>query len=40
VAEAIHGLPQDIAAAARGYLTDDLRAALTRFETAVRSQTP
>ena len=39
VAEAIHGLPHDIAAAARGYLTDDLRAVLTRFETAVRSQT-
>ncbi|MBS0219849.1 MAG: ADP-ribosylglycohydrolase family protein [Proteobacteria bacterium] len=38
VAEAIHGLPHDIAAAARGYLTDDLRAVLTQFETAVRSQ--
>lgn len=39
VAEAIHGLPNDIAKAARSYLTEDLDAALTRFEAAVRSQT-
>jgi ADP-ribosylglycohydrolase len=34
VAEAIHGLPADIAAAARSYLTADLRAVMDRFEAA------
>jgi ADP-ribosylglycohydrolase len=38
VAEAIHGLPGDIAKKARGYLTDDLRAVLERFEVAVRAR--
>jgi ADP-ribosyl-[dinitrogen reductase] hydrolase len=37
VAEAIHGLPVDIARVARSYLTDDLRAVLMRFEAAVQS---
>ena len=36
VAEAIHVVPEQIVAAARDYLTEDLRAVLTRFETAVR----
>ncbi len=40
VAEAIHGLPRDIAAAARSHLTEDLRAVLLRFETAVQSRAP
>ena len=35
VAEAIHGLPKDIAEAARGYLTEDLLTVLGRFEEAV-----
>jgi ADP-ribosylglycohydrolase len=35
VAEAIFGLPRGIADAARGYLTDDLRAVLVRFEAAL-----
>ncbi|MGF1608234.1 MAG: ADP-ribosylglycohydrolase family protein [Kiloniellales bacterium] len=34
VAEAAHGLPTEIAKSARGYLTDDLRAVLERFESA------
>ena len=37
VAEAIHGLPRDIADSARAYLTDDLRLVLNRFEAAVRA---
>jgi ADP-ribosylglycohydrolase len=37
VAEAMHGLPADIANRARGYLTDDLRAVLERFEAAIRA---
>jgi ADP-ribosyl-[dinitrogen reductase] hydrolase len=37
VAEALHGLPRDIAQCARGYLTDDLRMVLERFESAVRA---
>lgn len=37
VAEVIHGLPRDIADSTRGYLTDDLRAVLERFEAAVRA---
>jgi ADP-ribosylglycohydrolase len=37
VAEPIHGLPRDIADCARGYLTDDLRVVLERFESAVRA---
>jgi len=36
VAEALHGLPVDAAAAARSHLTDDLRAVLARFEAALR----
>jgi ADP-ribosyl-[dinitrogen reductase] hydrolase len=36
VAEAVHGLPRDVAAAARLYLTDDLRQVLDRFEAALR----
>lgn len=40
VGEAIHGLPADIAQTARGYLTEDLRAVLVRFETAVRLHAP
>ena len=35
VAEAIHGLPSEIAKIARGYLTDDLSDVMARFETAV-----
>lgn len=35
VAEAVHGLPADIADTARSYLTDDLRAVLARFEAAL-----
>jgi ADP-ribosyl-[dinitrogen reductase] hydrolase len=35
VAEAIHGVPADIAAQARSMLTDDLREVLERFEAAV-----
>ncbi len=35
VAEAIHGVPGDIANRARGYLTDDLRSVLDRFDAAV-----
>ncbi len=38
VAEAIHGLPNDIAIIARSYLTEDLCAVLERFETRVRSR--
>lgn len=34
LAEAIHGLPPTIAEIARGYLTEDLRAVLTKFEAA------
>jgi len=37
VAEAIHGLPLEIAAAARSYLTDDLKAILQRVEAAIHS---
>lgn len=37
VAEAIHGLPADIAAAVPGYLTPDLRDVVTRFTAAVGS---
>jgi ADP-ribosylglycohydrolase len=37
-AEAIHGVPEDIAATARDYLSEDLRAVLTRFEAAVKSR--
>lgn len=40
VAEAIHGLPPAIAATARGYLTDDLRAVLTKFEAARQPRGP
>lgn len=36
VAEAIHGLDPRIAESARGYLTEDLRAVLDRFETTRR----
>lgn len=32
VAEAVHGLPADVAQTARGYLTDDLAEVLARFE--------
>ena len=35
VAEAVHGLPRDIAEAARNHLSDDLRVVLERFEAAV-----
>jgi len=35
VAEAIHGLPRDVAATARRYLSDDLAAVLDRFGAAV-----
>lgn len=35
VAEAVHGLPRDIADTARSYLTDDLHAVLERFEAAL-----
>ena len=35
VAEAVHGLPREIAEAARDHLSDDLQAVLQRFETAV-----
>jgi ADP-ribosyl-[dinitrogen reductase] hydrolase len=38
VAEVVHGLPLDIADSARGYLTDDLRLVLERFETVVRAR--
>lgn len=34
-AEVAHGLPDDIAATARRYLTDDLRAVLERFQASV-----
>ena len=37
VAEALHGLPPDIADWARAYLTKDLRMVLERFESAVRT---
>jgi ADP-ribosyl-[dinitrogen reductase] hydrolase len=37
VAEAMHGLPREIADSARVYLTDDLRMILERFESAVRA---
>jgi ADP-ribosyl-[dinitrogen reductase] hydrolase len=37
VAEAVHGLPRDIAKCARAYLPDDLRAVLERFEAALRA---
>ena len=36
VAEAIYGLPVEIAEAARRHLTEDLRAVLQRFEAVVR----
>lgn len=36
IAEAIHGVPAQVAQAARGYLTEDLRQVLDRFETARR----
>jgi ADP-ribosylglycohydrolase len=36
-AEAIHGLPRPIGDTARGYLTEDLRTVLERFESAVRA---
>jgi ADP-ribosylglycohydrolase len=35
VAEAVHGLPRDIAATARSYLTADLLAVAERFEAAL-----
>jgi ADP-ribosyl-[dinitrogen reductase] hydrolase len=35
VAEAVHGLPRDIAETAREHLSDDLRAVLERFEAAL-----
>jgi len=35
VAEAIHGVPAEISRLARGYLTEDLRAVLSRFEALV-----
>jgi ADP-ribosylglycohydrolase len=35
VAEAVHGLPRDIAEAARDHLSDDLRVVLERFEAAL-----
>lgn len=35
VAEAIHDVPADISASARGYLTEDLLAVLQRFEASV-----
>jgi ADP-ribosylglycohydrolase len=38
VAQAIHGLPDDIADRARGYLTEDLLEVLRRFEQAVGPQ--
>jgi len=38
VAEALYGLPDDIAETARGHLTEDLRDVLDRFEAAVRAQ--
>jgi ADP-ribosyl-[dinitrogen reductase] hydrolase len=38
VAQAVHGLPREIAATARGYLTQDLRAVLTRFEAATQAR--
>lgn len=38
VAEAVHGLPDAIAEAARSYLTPDLRDVLTRFESTVASR--
>lgn len=37
VAEARHGVPADIAARARDFLTDDLRATLARFESHIRT---
>lgn len=37
VAEARHGMPSDMAARARDYLTDDLRATLARFESHIQS---
>jgi ADP-ribosyl-[dinitrogen reductase] hydrolase len=40
VAEPIYGLPRDIAATARSYLSQDLHAVLLRFEITLRSQTP
>ena len=42
LAEAIHGLPPTIAKIARDYLTEDLRAVLTKFEAAItpRGATP
>jgi ADP-ribosyl-[dinitrogen reductase] hydrolase len=36
VAEAAYGLPDSVATAARRYLTEDLRAVLVRFETALQ----
>jgi hypothetical protein len=35
VAEAVHGLPDDVAKRARAHLTDDLRAVVARFERSV-----
>jgi ADP-ribosyl-[dinitrogen reductase] hydrolase len=35
VAEALHGLPDDVAKRARAYLTDDLRRVVARFEQSV-----
>ena len=42
LAEAIHGLPPNIAKIARDYLTEDLREVLTKFEAAItpRGATP
>jgi ADP-ribosylglycohydrolase len=37
LAEALHGLPRDMADKARGYLTDDLRAVLARFEVVLNA---
>lgn len=39
VAEAIYGLPDEIATLARDYLTEDLRAVLERFEAATKAPT-
>jgi ADP-ribosylglycohydrolase len=37
MSEAIHGVPTEIAALARSYLTEDLQSVLDRFMTAIRS---
>jgi ADP-ribosylglycohydrolase len=40
VAEAVHGIPREIAETVRGYLTDDLAEVLARLETLVRNSPP